>query len=186
VRGRFVPAEEGSDRGTLEVAAEDSGTAQSLSIPAAIAPRANEKAAAAVEAGEPRFWSVYPRTEREGLDGEETIRGLFLEVSGVRSSELPKSNVFSVRGEVVFCDTETSAVLVVIRRNRHTNRKKARHLKPFKLLLEGTLPEPAIAHFWDLQVELRGTTLAIVRAERIGPVPKKAKPAIAEKSKQAG
>jgi len=167
VRSRFVPEADRADGtilGAIAVAAEDSGIGKPVAIAAVLSRGAAAKAAAAVAAGEPQVWSVYPRTERE----EPPSKELYLEIKGIRASELPASSIFSVRGEVVFCDATESKVVVLIRQNRGKRWKRAL-FEPFRLLLRGTLPEPAIATFWSFEVELHGTELAIVRADRVAP-----------------
>nr|WP_206816817.1 hypothetical protein [Chroococcus sp. FPU101] len=129
----------------------------------------------------PHLWVVYPRTRQEddhlhvqivGVwepetlkqetpDGEETPAEITPEVA-----TSPNPGYFSIRGEVIFASLEEETVIIKIRQSPKKDEEKP---KFFKLKLKGTLPSNRpFKRFWDLQVQLEGSSLMIQQGEDLG------------------
>lgn len=117
------------------------------------------------------LWVVYPRTKVQderlhvqivGVWEPETLSQDEEENSTIVSSEEIKENYFSIRGEVVFFEREKEVLVVKI---KQFPRKEGDKPKSFKLKLKGVLEGKPLRHFWDLNVNLEGETLAIIPEE---------------------
>lgn len=93
-----------------------------------------------------------------------------IEPSLAENTDCLKPGYFSIRGEVVFANQETETVIVKIKQSA---KKEGERPKFFKVKLKGKLPDKPVSHFWDLEVQLDGTILAIREATDLGAVPKK-------------
>lgn len=129
-------------------------------------------------------WVVYPRTrqdddhlhlqilgiwEPENLDEESTN----LDGEAPPSSEDIEDGYFSIRGQVIFYDTETKKVIVKI---RQSPKKQGEKPKFFKIQLIGALPERPINHFYDLKAKLLDNILHIQHCEDMGYINNRRRP----------
>ncbi len=129
-----------------------------------------------IDLAKSHLWVVYPRINTKTNELQLQIVGVWepetLSSSG-GTSNLIKSDdsdkiehgYFSVRGEVIFSDTQKQTIIVKI---RQAGKKESEKPKFFKLKLQGMLPERPINRFWDLQVQLKGNLLVIVEAIDLG------------------
>lgn len=129
----------------------------------------------------PHLWVVYPRTRQEddhlhvqivGVWEPETLKQETPEgeespaeiTPEVKTS--PNPGYFSIRGEVIFASLEEETVIIKIRQSPKKDEEKP---KFFKLKLKGTLPSNRpFKRFWDLQVQLEGSSLMIEQGEDLG------------------
>lgn len=130
----------------------------------------------------PHLWVVYPRTrqeddhlhvqivgvwEPETLNKEQTLEGEETPTETIPPVETPPNpGYFSIRGEVIFASLEEETVIIKIRQSPKKDEEKP---KFFKLKLKGTLPSNRpFKRFWDLQVQLEGSSLMIQQGEDLG------------------
>lgn len=129
----------------------------------------------------PHLWVVYPRTRQEDDHLHVQIVGVWepetlnKESEGETQEEVvttpPNPGYFSIRGEVIFASLEDETVIIKI---RQSPKKEAEKPKFFKLKLKGTLPSNRpFKRFWDLQVQLEGSSLLIQQGEDLGFASKK-------------
>nr|WP_219907677.1 hypothetical protein [Aphanothece hegewaldii] len=128
----------------------------------------------------PHLWVVYPRTRQEddhlhvqivGVWEPETLNKEDPEGEETATQTTPNPGYFSIRGEVIFASFEEESVIIKIRQSPKKDEEKP---KFFKLKLKGTLPSNRpFKRFWDLQVQLEGSSLMIVQGEDLGFASKK-------------
>jgi hypothetical protein len=130
----------------------------------------------------PHLWVVYPRTrqeddnlhvqivgvwEPETLNKEENLEGEEAPLPTTPPVETsPNPGYFSIRGEVIFASQEEETIIIKIRQSPKKDEEKP---KFFKLKLKGTLPSNRpFKRFWDLKVQLQGSSLMIQQGEDLG------------------
>lgn len=125
------------------------------------------------------LWVVYPRTRPDNDQFHLQIIGVWEPSTLSQESEPPlespdnaniRHGYFSVRGEVIFADSEQEKVIVKIRQSPKQEEDKP---KFFKLKLKGILPERPVSRFWDFQVQLQGDVLVIDEYTDLGLIQKK-------------
>ncbi|MDJ0533532.1 MAG: hypothetical protein QNJ70_13765 [Xenococcaceae cyanobacterium MO_207.B15] len=123
------------------------------------------------------LWVVYPRTKTQ-------TEGLHLQIVGVwepetlnqgdesalTSDTAVEAGYFSIRGEVIFFNTEEKSLVIKI---KQFPRKEGDKPKFFKLKLKGVLGERPLKHFYDLNVHLEGETLVVQDGTDLGFAQKK-------------
>ena len=194
VQGQYMPSAEQLTRGTL--LATD-GTL----IDAVLLGRVMSLVKNHLSLDQPHLWVVYPRTRQE--DGnlhvqivgvwepeklnqtplpqpsspeearEETVAELPPTVSETDTSLVLSDGYFSIRGEVIYQSREEEQVIIKI---KQAPRRESEKMKFFKLKLTGILGDRVIGHFWDLHIQLQGSTLMIQEANDIGLLPAKKRP----------
>ena len=132
------------------------------------------------------LWVVYPRTkvENDGLhiqivgvwEPETLNQG---DESAATSDRVVEAGYFSIRGEVIFFNTEEESLVVKI---KQFPRKEGDKPKFFKLKLKGVLEERPLKRFYDLNVHLEGETLVVKDGTDLGFAQKK--PRFKTKSKR--
>ena len=120
----------------------------------------------------PRIWSVYPRTKRDG-----TVSSLML----CALPAVPVPLVFTVSGQVIYCGE--SLIAVSIRRNQKppVGKERSRSWQPTVITLNGSLAELRCWQYWRLQCELKDGRLVIVDGIKVAdapPRPTKAQPVL--------
>lgn len=183
IKGRYEPSEEHLTRGTLH-------TAQGLSLDAVLLGRMISLVKNHVDLTQEHLWVVYPRTKIK--ENPEDEAALHVQMVGIWEPETlkPDANAtplpeeeqarirdgyFSIRGQVVYSGRteEDQAVVVKI---RQSPRKPTDKPKFFKLQLQGKLPsDRPVNHFWDIHVQLEGTTLTVQGGEDFGGMGNKKK-----------
>lgn len=118
------------------------------------------------------LWVVYPRTHQKSERFHAQIVGVWEpetlkpdQLSAEETSQIMEDGYFSVRGQIVFYNTETEKIILKVKR---LPKKKGDPVKFFKLKLQGPLGEKPLNHFYDLQVTLAGDQLMVTAAEDIG------------------
>ena len=199
IQGKYQPAEEQFNRGTLL-------TADEVPLDAVLLGQVISLVKKYVDLEQSYVWVVYPRTR----DKEETLH---VQIVGVWSpegfgpvttdstTELPteispedfplvplpelvaplQDGYFSIRGEVVQQAPEDSFVLVKI---QQAPRKTDDRPKAFKVKLSGVLSTKATGYFWDFHVQREGESLVIRDGTSIGLIPPKRR--AARKSNASG
>ncbi len=123
------------------------------------------------------FWIVYPRNKN--------INNLHLQVAGIWDpyqlnqvdnnnsekdpNELLKelnlnNNYFSIRGELVYVNTEKKEIVIKICSSPHSKRSK---YSTFKIIIEGEISLQFLNNFVSLDVVRDGSTLRMVKYEII-------------------
>ena len=121
------------------------------------------------------FWIVYPKNKN--------TQNLHLQISGVwdpyelneiENQNLKRNNLevleefnltdnyFSIRGELVYINTEKKEFIIKICSSNKSNRLKNNN---FKLVIEGELSLDILRNFLSLEVVREGTTLRMVKYE---------------------
>ena len=133
----------------------------------------------------PHLWVVYPRTRQKQDYLHLQIVGVWepdtLKESSQRAEQLETETVsevkaeagyFSIRGEVVFYSEAEQKIIVKIK--RFTQGKASF----FKLKLVGVLPDEKdnLGWFWELDVQLKGEELVVIKGRKIAPISDKSKP----------
>jgi hypothetical protein len=131
---------------------------------------------------QPHLWVVYPRTRQENdslhvqivgvWEPENLNKDLPLSTDSIPVSE-NQNGYFSVRGELIYFSQEKETAIVKI---RQAPKRELEKPKFFKLQLKGTLPDRAVGHFWDFQVQLQGDALVIQEGTDLGILLKKKVP----------
>ncbi|HHP7231043.1 MAG TPA: hypothetical protein ACFCUY_09305 [Xenococcaceae cyanobacterium] len=123
------------------------------------------------------LWVVYPRTKAENDGLHLQIVGVWEpetlnqgEESAVDSDSVVEAGYFSIRGEVIFYNTQEESVIIKI---KQFPRKEGDKIKFFKLKLKGVLGEKPLKHFYDLNVQLEGETLVVKDSTDLGFTKKK-------------
>ena len=181
IRGQYQPSPEQLTQGNLLVS--DSTTV----IDAVLLGRVLGLVKKHLDLEQSHLWVVYPRTRQEDENLHVQIVGVW-EPESLSQSEPPdpesssaptpssevEDRYFSLRGEVIYHSRDEEKVVVKI---IQSPRRESESAKYFKLNLKGTLPDRAVNHFWDLQVQLDDNTLVIQQATDMGLLPsKKRKP----------
>ncbi len=132
------------------------------------------------------LWVVYPRTKAENDGLHVQIVGVWEpetlnlgDESAITSDEAIEPGYFSIRGEVIFFNTEEESLVVKI---KQFPRKEGDKPKFFKLKLKGVLGERPLKRFYDLNVHLEGETLFVKDGTDLGFAQKK--PRFNKKSKR--
>ena len=123
------------------------------------------------------FWIVYPRNKN--------INNLHLQVAGIwdpyQLNQLDKNNsekdpnelleelnlnnnYFSIRGELVYVNTQKKEIVIKICSSPHSKRSKYSN---FKIIIEGEISLQCLNNFVSLDVIRDGTTLRMVKYEII-------------------
>ena len=193
VRGRYTQSEEQFTRGML-IAAD--GTA----IDAVLLGRVMSLVKNHLDLEQEHLWVVYPRTRQEDGNLHAQIMGVWepetlkkspepssddenletgeIETGGEASTApLPPSEpdvedgYFSIRGEVIYQQSQDDQEKYVIVKIKQAPRKNDDKMKFFKLKLKGDLGTKAIGFFWDFHVKLQADSLMIQQANNIGALP---------------
>ena len=129
------------------------------------------------------FWIVYPRNK--------SINNLHLQVAGIwdpyqlnqvdiRDSEKDpndlldelnlNNNYFSIRGELVYVNTQKKEIVIKICSSPRSKRSKNTN---FKIIIEGEIPLQFLNNFISLDVTRDGNTLRMVKYEVIEKIKSK-------------
>jgi hypothetical protein len=147
------------------------------------------------------LWVVYPRTRQEDGNLHVQIVGVWepeklnqtpspeasspeeapeepavetsSDLSETDASLVLNNGYFSIRGEVIYQSREEEQVIIKI---KQAPRRESEKMKFFKLKLKGVLGDRVVGHFWDLHIQLQGSTLMIQEANDIGLLPAKKRP----------
>jgi hypothetical protein len=147
------------------------------------------------------LWVVYPRTRQEDGNLHVQIVGVWEpeklnqtpspeasspeeapeepavetspDLSETDASLVLNNGYFSIRGEVIYQSREEEQVIIKI---KQAPRRESEKMKFFKLKLKGVLGDRVVGHFWDLHIQLQGSTLMIQEANDIGLLPAKKRP----------
>ncbi|HEY9902193.1 MAG TPA: hypothetical protein V6D43_07150 [Candidatus Sericytochromatia bacterium] len=194
IKGQYMPSAEQLTRGTLLAA---DGTL----IDAVLLGRVMSLVKNHLNLDQAHLWVVYPRSRQEDGNLHVQIVGVWEpeKLNQTTSSEVPdseeasekspgetspevsepevspvlKDGYFSIRGEVIYQSRDEEQVIIKI---KQSPRKETEKTKFFKLKLNGFLGERVVGHFWDLHIQLQGSTLAIQEANDIGLMPVKKRP----------
>jgi len=194
IRGQYMPCAEQLTRGTL--LATD-GTL----IDAVLLGRVMSLVKNHLNLDQPHLWVVYPRSRQEDGNLHVQIVGVWepeklhqikstelsdleeapskpeaetpSETSDPNLSQVLQDGYFSIRGEAIYQSREEEQVIVKI---RQSPRRESEKTKFFKLKLKGALGERVVGHFWDLHIQLQGSTLLVQEANDIGLMPVKKRP----------
>ncbi|MEO9125388.1 MAG: hypothetical protein ABI262_11995 [Microcoleus sp.] len=193
VRGRYTQSEEQFTRGML-IAAD--GTA----IDAVLLGRVMSLVKNHLDLEQEHLWVVYPRTRQEDGNLHAQIMGVWEpetlkkspepssdeeneEVGEIETSDeasiasLPPSEAdvedgyFSIRGEVIYQQSQEDQEKYLIVKIKQAPRKNDDKMKFFKLKLKGDVGTKAIGFFWDFHVKLQADSLMIEQANNIGALP---------------
>ena len=92
---------------------------------------------------------------------------------GAASVELPSENYFSIRGEILEFDEDTSQIQVKI---LQAAKRQDKSQRAFRLHIAGQISGKIVGYFWELDVERQGKHLVLLDGRAVGIVPpKKAK-----------
>ena len=128
------------------------------------------------------FWIVYPRNKN--------INSLHLQVAGIwdpytlnkldnNTEKNPnalleefnlKNNYFSIRGELVYVNTQKKEIIIKICSSSHSKRSK---YSTFKIIIEGEIPLEFLNNFVSLDVIRDGNILRMVKYEIIEKIKSK-------------
>ena len=159
IRGKYQVSEEQITQGKLV-------TSDGTEIEAVLLGRVISLVKKHLDLDKEHLWVVYPRTKVKddllhvqivGVWEPETLNQDGEDDSAIPSTEI-QENYFSIRGEVVFFDSEKEVLVVKI---KQFPRKEGDKPKSFKLKLKGVLEGKPIRRFWDLNVNLEGETLVV-------------------------
>lgn len=152
IKGQFLPSAEDSHKGVL--------VSSDLPFPAILASSISTSPTTTA------IWRVWIRTtnDKEGLR--------FFLKSYVRDADRNpiechhlKQDYFSIRGQLLWWKAEEENPLFAI--SIHPNRPERSSLKPFFLVICGTLSKPKKGTFWDLTVTRQGKQLVLLSAQKI-------------------
>lgn len=194
VQGQYMPSAEQLTRGTL--LATD-GTL----IDAVLLGRVMSLVKNHLSLDQAHLWVVYPRTRQEDGNLHVQIVGVWepeklnqtpspeasspeeapeepaveasSDLSETDASLVLNNGYFSIRGEVIYQSREEEQVIIKI---KQAPRRESEKMKFFKLKLKGVLGDRVVGHFWDLHIQLQGSTLMIQEANDIGLLPAKKRP----------
>ncbi len=162
IEGRYLPEADHITKGNIE-------TTDGATLDAVLLGRVLSLVRKHLDLSQNHLWVAYPRTrESGGLHAQ--IVGVWSPAGALAAPQAPPvaPNYFSVRGEVVFQDSQEGYVLVKIRQQK----KKKKPSKAFKLRLEGFMPDQARGKFWDFEVYRQDIRLEITDVSFVAAVPK--------------
>ena len=131
------------------------------------------------------FWIVYPRNKN--------TKNLHLQIAGIwdpyKLNQLDKvnfnkdpnqlleelnlnNNYFSIRGELIYINTQKKEVVIKICSSPHSKRSK---YSTFKIIIEGEISLQSLNHFVSLDVIRDGNILRLVKYEIIEKIQSKKK-----------
>lgn len=167
VQGHYIPTEDQFSKG--QIISPDGTTVDAVLLGKVISIVKKR-----LDLAKDYLWVVYPRTRDKDGELHVQIAGVWAPVE-MGKSEHPidpgvEDGYFSVRGEVIRQSLEENSVLVKVKR---ADQKLDKARSKFKLRLSGILPDNAVGHFWNINVQRQGNELNILDGEAIAPIARK-------------